>query len=130
MKPSEVFNDYWIYARRKAGVYPASTIRSGKWLIFASVDEIDSTWAVIKQATIEGRLGGVSKVATARDNPTSKDPNTKVICVYTYDYEDTEDVFGIREVLYGLGFDKRLVYKSDRATREGRYGPKVGTYYK
>ena len=130
MRPSEVTDNYWIYTRRRVGSYPASTIRSGKWLIFAPVDQIDDTWDIINHATIDGRLGGVSKVATALDNPNAKDHNIKVICVYTYDYEDLDDVFTIRDTLAELGFVKRLVYKADKTTREGKYGPNVGTYYK
>lgn len=130
MKPSEVFDNYWIHARRRVGNYPASTVRSGKWLIFVPIDQIDNMWEIVKRATIDGLLGGVSKVATALENPTAKDNNIKVICVYTYDYEDVDDVFSIRKTLTKLGFVKKLIYKTDIATKEGKYGANVGIYHK
>jgi hypothetical protein len=128
MKPSKVVDSYWIYARRKTGSYPAHTARSGKWLIFVPADKIDKVWEIIKQATIKGHLGGVSKVATALENSNAKDHNIKVICVYTYDYDDKVDVYAIRNKLDELGFTNKLVYKSDHATKTGQYG--VGCYYK
>ncbi len=129
MKPSKAFDGYWIYARRKKGSYPAHTARSGKWLIFAPTDQIDRAWEIVKQATINGMLGEVSKVATALENSNAKDNNVKVICVYTYDYEDKDDVYSIRDKLYKLGFTNRLVYKTDQATKSKKYGPGVGNYY-
>jgi hypothetical protein len=130
MKPSKVVDNYWIYARRKKGSYRAHTARSGKWLIFVPADQIDKTWEIVKQATIKGTLGEVSKVATALENPNAKDHNIKVICVYTYDYEDKEDVYAIRNKLFELGFTNKLVYKSDQATSSGKYGHGSGIYYK
>lgn len=130
MKPSKVADGYWIYARRKKGFYPAHTARSGKWLIFVPTSQIDRTWEIVKQATVNGLLGDISKVATALENPHAPDNNTKVICVYTYDYEDKDDVYTIRSKLYELGFAKKLVYKTDQTTKSGKYGSGVGMYHK
>ena len=128
MRPSQVFNEYWLYSKRELGSYPQHTSKSGKWLIFVPIDKIDYIWEVIKKATVNGMLGNLSKVATARKNPTAKDHNIKVICVYTYDYSDMKDVFRIRRALTELGFTNKLIYKSDQSTREGRYGKNVGIY--
>ena len=41
VKPSEVTDVYWIYAVRKRGKYPKATPRSGKWLIFVDLENVD-----------------------------------------------------------------------------------------
>ncbi len=91
-RPSQVRDEYWLFAKRKRGNYPASTANSGKWLIFAPISQIDEMWTKIKHATEDGRLGDWAKVATAKPNPNASDPATKVICVYTYDWTDEADV--------------------------------------
>ena len=56
-----------------------------------------------------------------------------MICVYTYDWTDEEDVRRIREVLRELGFVKKIPYKADQETRAGRYAAsgegRVSKYY-
>ncbi|MEX2721245.1 MAG: putative phosphothreonine lyase domain-containing protein, partial [Candidatus Wukongarchaeota archaeon] len=98
-KPSQVTEVYWIYAWRKRGEYPKPTHLSGKWLVFVDVKDVDGVWAKIKKATEEGRLGGCSKVSTAKPSPLAVSPVMKVICVYTYDWTDEEDARRIREEL-------------------------------
>jgi hypothetical protein len=120
LKPSEVKDDFWIFARSKAGNYPKHTSRGGKWLIFVPVGRIDSTWEIIREATELGKLGGSAKAATMRPNPNAQNPNIKVICVYTYDCTDVSDVRRVEDALKGLGF-KNLRYKADENTRAGIY---------
>ena len=45
-----------------------------------------------------------------------------VICVYTYDYQDEEDVMRVRQVLKDLGIQREIIYKADADTRAGSYG--------
>ncbi len=87
-KPSEVTDAYWLSVERKKKDYPTHTSNGGKWLIFVPLSEIDNVWVKIMHATEKGKLGSSSKVATAKLNPNARDPNTKVICVYTYDWTD------------------------------------------
>lgn len=49
--PTKVNQVCWIYAKRnsEAPSYPPSTIRSGKWCIFADKKQIDSIWREIKK---------------------------------------------------------------------------------
>ena len=119
--PSEVTEIYWIHAGRKKGTYPRPTPHCGKWLIFVGLKDIDTVWATIKQATEEGKLGSSAKVATAKPNPYATDPNTKVICVYTYDWTDEADVRRIRTELRTLGITQKIPYKADEDTLRGRY---------
>jgi hypothetical protein len=120
-KPSEVMCTYWLHAERKSGTYPEATENCGKWLVFVPALQIDEVWANIKLATEEGRLGSSAKVATARPNPNATDPDTKVICVYTYDWTDEEDVRQIRQELRQLGITSKIPYKADEDTYAGKY---------
>ena len=115
---------YWKTASRKVGKYPEHTERGGKWLIFESIESIDNVWATIKIAVEKGLLGNEAKCATNRPNPNARDPNTKVICVYTYDGNDEEDVWNMRETLRELGIKENIPWKSDEATYNDLYSVK------
>jgi hypothetical protein len=132
-KPSKVTETYWLYAKRKKGKYHIHTENGGKWLIFVDVRNIDEVWEKIKIATENGLLGEESKVATAKENPNANDSNKKVICVYTYDYMDKEDVMRIREALRNIGIKNKIPYKIDNATIEGKYqikgSKRISVYY-
>ena len=119
--PSEVTDVYWIYARRTKGGYPELTHRSGKWLVFVDKRDVDEVWAKIKKAVEEGKLGNDAKVATAKPNRLATNPNKRVICVYTYDYTDEQDVRRVREELRHLGINSRIPYKTDEDTLSGKY---------
>jgi len=131
-KPSEVTEVYWIYAIRK-GDYPKPTTRSGKWLIFIDKKDVDEVWAKIKKATEAGKFGDSSKVATAKPNSNATNPDTKVMCVYTYDWNDENDVRRVREELRKLGITNKLPYKADEDTLAGKYrimgNKKISKYY-
>ena len=132
-KPSEVTDVYWIHAKREKGKYPKSTQRSGKWLVFVDVKNIDAVWAKVKKATEEGKLGDSAKVATAKPNPNAANPDTKVICVYTYDWTDENDVKRVREELRKLGITNKIPYKADEDTLGGKYrvrgNTRISKYY-
>lgn len=131
--PSKATNVYWLYARRKNGKYPQATTRSGKWLIFVSLEYVDAVWMKVKYATENGRLGSESKVATVKHNPLAEKRKQKVICVYTYDWADQEDVKRIRRELKMLGVIWKIPYKTDHDTSSGRYritvNKRISKYY-
>jgi len=124
--PSKEIIEYWLGAIRNESLnesqsYPEMNSNGGKWLIFADIKEIDSLWEKISTATMNGLLGGGSKVSTAKPNDNAKDPNQKVICVYTYDSTDTSDVMRVREELRKLGIVQKIPYKTNQSTRENKY---------
>ncbi|MCX6800893.1 MAG: DUF1917 domain-containing protein [Candidatus Diapherotrites archaeon] len=132
--PSKERSVYWIYAKRKKGNYPAHTERGGKWLVFVDEPYIDAVWKKIKKATADGRLGGYTKVSTAK--PLSEemakrtgmaDKHVRVVCVYTYDYQDKVDSMRIREELRKMGIIKKIPYKPDYAA--GKYGVETVVEY-
>jgi hypothetical protein len=81
---------------------------SGKWMLFPSVEHVDDVWAAVAGATVKGKLGIVAKVAT-----NTSAPGGLLICVYTKDFADRED---IRRVLVAL-IDMGLVSKGERGSR-------------
>ncbi len=142
--PSEVKEVYWISARRQKGNYPkpvnsvaskevVTHWKSGKWLVFVPNRDIDEVWSKIRKATEEGRLGDFSKVATAKPNQYASSQDRKVICVYTYDWTDYEDVMRIRDELRTLGITSKIPYKSDEDTMDDKYSVKgdksISKYY-
>jgi hypothetical protein len=131
--PSEVFDEPWIYAERKIGKYPEATSNSGKWLIFVYEKNLDLVWEKIKSATENGTLGQESKTSTGRRSSLAPKPGLKVICVYTYDSTDKEDVIRIRKELRMIGIESKIPYKMDDETRKGNYtvsgGKRIARYY-
>ena len=131
--PSKETEEYWIYATRKKVAYPKPNRRSGKWLVFVDVKDIDEVWSKIKRATEVGYLGHESKVSTAKPNPYASNSNKKVICVYTYDWTDEKDVKRIREELRKIGIKSKIPYKTDEDTSKGKYrvkgNTKISKYY-
>jgi len=132
-KPSMTKDIYWIYSSNNLDNYPDTTERSGKWLIFEHISTIDDLWIKIQKALKEGKLGKIAKVSTEKPNPNAVKPDIKVICVYTYDSDDEQDVMRIRKELRSLGITKKISYKTDRATLQGKYQKyghqKISKYY-
>ena len=44
-----------------------------------------------------------------------------VICVYSYDWTDQDDVKRVRDQLREMGHEKKLSYKTDEDSRAGKY---------
>lgn len=135
MKPSQTFNVFWLFSANKAinsQITKNSFPNAGKWLLFVDQDKIDGVWGLIETATQKGELGIGSKCSTMRDNPHACNKKQMVICVYTKDYHDKKDVFRVREKLRKMGFVGKLPYKTNQATRQGKYsgeGKRVSLYY-
>ena len=105
-------------------MYPDRTAQSGKWLVFVDADKVDDIWRKVKLAVEDGMWGDRAKVSTAKPNPNAQNPNLRVICVYSYNYEDIEDVQRIREQLRCLGVTEKIAYKANEDTRAGKYRDK------
>lgn len=133
LRPSQIKSDYWVDVVNPNPQHDW-TDRSGKWLLFIPLKQLDEKWAIIARETELGRLGIAAKAATAKPHGLSNNKWVKVICVYTYDSVDQEDVMTVRDHLRALGFIKKLSYKTDQATSEGRYrtsgdSTRISLYY-
>lgn len=149
-KPSEVLDDFWITVHAEAPIARLRRATShhgqrprvrvdggklvlpgGKWLLFVKRDDVDEVWDKIVRAVKQGRLGYLAKVSTARPNPLAHRPGKHVICVYTSDASDRDDIMRVRGELRALRFVAPIAYKPDQFTIEGRYegSGRVATYF-
>lgn len=113
-KPTETNDVFWIFAANEKNDYNVKKGRSGKWLIFEHEDFLNETWEKVKNATRDGLLGGASKVATSVPNSSASNIRIKVICVYTSDFDNTEDLTRIEQNIRQLGIINKLIYKFDK----------------
>ena len=107
-QPSQVTDDAWLLTYRQQQNYPC--MAKGKWLIYATRDKIDNLWKIVTLATEEGCLGSFSKVSTANLAYTAQ-TGVHLICVYTYDSEDHDDIMRVRSALYDLGITHPIYYE-------------------
>lgn len=110
-------------------------VTAGKWMLFPSAREVDRAWAVVARGVWEGKLGTGAKVATAVDDtlPASKDDasdgnagdgDRRLVCIYTYDFTDRNDVQRVLVAMKELGLLDRdagggvavIYYKCDAYT--------------
>ena len=122
--PSQVSDDFWIYARSEEQHFrgiDGSELKIGKWQIFIPKGEqLDKGWIRIRDAIREEGLTFEAKVSTERHNPNATNPNVGVIIVYTYDFENIDDVKRVGYALFKEGFAP-IYYKTDIATLSGEY---------
>lgn len=94
---------------------------TGKWMLFPSPEDVNSRWAIVAEATVNRELGIAAKVAP--DNGEG-DRTPRLICVYTKDFSDIEDVKRVLGRLVELGLvkkkdDRGIYYKADALTEMG-----------
>ena len=65
----------------------AKGLTCGKWMLFPSSKEVDGLWDPIVRGTVDGTLGCSAKVAA--DDGSG---DTRLVCVYTKDFDDLVDV--------------------------------------
>lgn len=107
-------------------------VTSGKWMLFPSVNNVDSIWKTVATAMDEGKLGDAAKVAT--DNGSGDD---RLICVYTRDFSDKDDVKRGLKTLVETGLvdeeSRPIYYKCDAYTyldikSKNEYGLKASLF--
>ena len=83
--------EYIKKAAREAGYL------SGKWMIFGTGRPIENQWVKVKEAVNASQLG-----ACAKFSDPSPDHPRRVICVYTYSFDDEEDIWRKLRTLHGM----------------------------
>ena len=86
-------------------------------MLFPMADDVNRFWSLVATATAAGELGHAAKVA-ADDG--SGNASARLICVYTEDFSDKEDVKRVLGRLVDMGL----------VTRKGPMGEDRGIYYK
>lgn len=98
---------------------------SGKWMLFPQAEDVNRIWALIATATADGELGHAAKVAT---DDGAGNMGSRLICIYTEDFSDREDVKRVLKRLVGMGLvmgkgpmgeERGIYYKADAFTHLG-----------
>ncbi|KAE8843265.1 hypothetical protein PTNB73_01310 [Pyrenophora teres f. teres] len=98
---------------------------SGKWMLFLKLEDVTRVWKQVVTSVIDNRLGRSCKVAT------DDGKNERLICVYTKDFEDAEDVLRVLKRLDSMGLiqaGKSIYYKPDAYTYLDITGEKASEY--
>ncbi|KAI9723646.1 MAG: hypothetical protein M1812_000946 [Candelaria pacifica] len=106
---------------------------SGKWMLFPMPEHVNKTWSLIATAVVNNELGSTAKIATDEGKG---DRVSRLICVYTDDFSDTDDVKRVIAKLVEMGLverSKSIYYKCDAYTYLGissgnEYGLKASLY--
>jgi hypothetical protein len=80
-------------------------------MIFCPPEEVNDVWDVVARATANNELGIAAKVGP--DDRNGQKP--RLICIYTYDFSDREDVTRVVQKLKNMGLvetrGKGIYYK-------------------
>ncbi|KAJ3979632.1 translation initiation factor eIF 4e-like domain-containing protein [Lentinula detonsa] len=90
-------------------------VKSGKWMIFADLDTVDSVWADVVRLVCLHRRRGLAKVSANRE------ATDRVICVYVDDFTDVKEVKKLRQDLRMIGVERKIAFKMDAYTHMGIY---------
>lgn len=107
--PSTCRSAPWLSRVGKGGFYSSEV--SGKWCIVRSPDHIDDAWRAVEKLVRPGGLP-CAKVSTLGARKITGH-ETHVICAYTRDWNDLDDVHAARGLLRSAGFTEPLHYKRD-----------------
>ena len=78
----------------------AARVCTGKWMLFCHPGEVNDIWSAVARATAFNQLGIAAKVAPKpEDGDSQKD---RLICVYTRDFQDKEDMGRVLQKLREL----------------------------
>ncbi|KAK7183357.1 hypothetical protein PSPO01_10606 [Paraphaeosphaeria sporulosa] len=99
----------------------------GKWMLFPSVEDLTRIWRLVIDGVISNRLGPSAKVA-----PDEGKPGERLICIYTKDFKDKNDVLRVLRELVSIGVVnpklKPIYYKADAYTYLNIYKASAGDY--
>jgi hypothetical protein len=109
---------------RRTSFFSSET--SGKWCIVRSAEAIDALWEQVRQAVMAGRYPAA--LVSSREQAQTHG-GTFVICLFTPDWQNREDVMAARAFLRELGVTEDIGYKRDIDTANNVYGvPEEWTY--
>ncbi|KAH7029391.1 uncharacterized protein B0I36DRAFT_411291 [Microdochium trichocladiopsis] len=95
-------------------------VTCGKWMLFCPVAEVDAVWELIAKATANNELGIAAKVAPKSSTDSRAE---RLICVYTADFSNKQDIKRVAVNLQRLGLisptGRPVYYKPDAYTYLG-----------
>jgi Basophilic leukemia-expressed protein Bles03 len=123
---------HWVHAASPNQADDLDPLVVGKWLIYVSCAHVGYCWPRVREATEDGTLGISAKVSTdwgkAHDlvgmiGAGRAGWRDHVICVYTVDWRNREDVARVGSRLAEIDAvrTQTIHYKPDAFTYAGRY---------
>ena len=99
--------EYWKYMPNKnqnslVGVARRFKVTLGKWMVQVPSEKVDEVWGLIATAIFNEDFGSAvlsAKISPKGDENGVEDPNMHVICVYTSDFTNMEEVVKVENVL-------------------------------
>ena len=78
-------------------------------MLFPLVDRVNHIWSIVAHAVATNQLGTGAKVSQKLEHPETK---SRLICIYTGDFSDKEDVIRVLHKMKELGLvpSKRPIY--------------------
>lgn len=101
---------YWLDSDPEGNAF-YSTPKSGKWCLPFALEEVDAAWARIDALVAAGKLRAA--IASTVWGSRQRGFDTLVICVFTEDWEDKDEVLRVRRLLIEEGFKTTMGYKRD-----------------
>ncbi|KAL2279108.1 hypothetical protein FJTKL_13681 [Diaporthe vaccinii] len=105
-------------------------VTEGKWIIWPAPQHCNDVWAKVARATADGELGIAAKIS-----PREEPDRNRLVCVYTRDFNDKDDVARVLNRLKELDLvrQKQICYKTDAFTyleidSKNRLGLEAGKY--
>jgi hypothetical protein len=102
----------------KVRIYPSYVVSictnfSRQWMLFPSEPHAEKMWRQVVNAVVTNKLGTACKIAT--------DGDTRLICCYTNDFSDIDDVRRVVQAMADLGLTSKdaprgIYYKCDAFT--------------
>lgn len=87
-------------------------------MLFPSVEDLTRTWRLVVDGVINNRLGPTAKVA-----PDQGKPGERLICIYTKDFRDENDVLRVLRELVSIGVsDITVMLGAEVNTKSGAGG--------
>ena len=87
--------------------------KTGKWLLFVGLDDVDYAWGRVAKGTAEDDLGVSARVAAKEADGEDESKGGRLICIYTKDFENKEDAKRVLKKMKELGL-LRGKYDSER----------------
>jgi len=98
-------------------------VKSGKWMVHESNENVDTTWNKIATSLFHKKFGDNIRSAKVSvvDDCNGYHNMSHVICVYTDDFQNLEEVVGCLEELRRIGIHSKVTYKPDVSSILGIY---------
>jgi hypothetical protein len=100
----------WLHSQPEGRRF-FSTDKSGKWCLHFTVETVDDAWTRIDALVADGKLRAA--MASTLRGSQLRGFDTLVICVFTEDWTDRDEVTRVRKLLLEARFLTSMGYKRD-----------------